>query len=241
MPLVHGIGHGVSFTPKKAAVVTPPAPAAETVLLLHFDDNVTDAAGRHTLTPTGSVSYVNGRFGKAAGMAGGGQYLTLSGNLQDIEFASGKAWCIEAWLCNVAPNSFSNPTYIYSINGAYSKGITFEISAMSNTSIKNVTVAAKSVTMVSTYISGTKSNIPLADHTHIAISWDKSKMRLYINGEKIAETTPTLESAYTVAEYIFLYQYQSAGLHYFDELRITQGDAVYTGDSFTVPSSPFTV
>lgn len=238
MPLVHGFGHGVSFTPKKAAVVTPPAPTGTTVLLLHLDDNITDASGRHTTSPFGSPAYDTGVFSKA--MIASSSGIDLSGNLTDFNFCGSEPFCIEGFICNIANSSGVKKECISRFfDSGFSAGVMLYHDITSDGSTATLEMKLYDPFAGLTHISASVGSLSVAS-IHFALTWDGLKMRLYFAGNKVAESTPTLSNFACGYARMLAPDFMNTAFRW-DEIRVMRGSPVYTGTTLTVPSSPFTV
>jgi hypothetical protein len=88
------------------------------------------------------------------------------------------------------------------------------------------------------------SQIPVTTWTHVAFCYDQDKLRGYVNGVKEIEFIPETLKAFSPTQFFFGRSWNSgspARNMAFDELRIIKNQADFTDDTFTVPTSEYSL
>jgi hypothetical protein len=202
-------------------------------LLLNFDGannstTFTDSSiYNHTGTVYGTakISTAQSKFDNSSGyFDSSGDYVQYSTNAA-FGFGTG-SFTIEFWLYMISEGSTQG---IISI-GDYTNGILFRHQASTN----------------SFYINGTSynwyssTNCPISQWNHIAITRENGNFSIYVNGFKILSGYNNADLGATRNVTIGASSHSTAeGLNgHIDSLRIIKGVALYTGQSFVIPSSP---
>jgi hypothetical protein len=217
-----------------------PVPAGDTVLLLHMDGangstTFTDSsANEHTVTSNGNaaISTTESKFGGASGdFTGYGDNVQVTPTDPEM-FAYGTGdFTIEGWIYPTAPDP---GTTIYSQTESGFNYLALQISD-GNLFLDH------GLTNPGTYVWGPA----VSNNTwqHFALCRHNGVMRLYLDGvggDPVNSDFDFNNLTYlpTIGGYSHTDTYAFNG--YIDELRITKGAAVYTGN-FTPPSLPFGV
>lgn len=217
------------------------------VLLMHFDGNLTDATGNNALT--GAVGY-------EAGPAGWGQVIkNLEGGAGVVATSTvnmsigGRPWTLEGR----SKFDTGHAGGVVICKNYYPS----EPSAFSTDYVVGVGPSGMSIGWRNLLYSLTTS-FPAIENTWFwwAMSDDGTALRFYVNGVRISsapscelQTPPPVTSS--AAQVSILNSLQGflgadpnwgAGKYrgHLDELRFTLGRALYTGDNYTVRSTPFT-
>ena len=202
-------------------------------LLLNFDGannstTFTDSSSyNHTGTvyETAKISTAQSKFDGSSGyFDSSGDYIQYSTNTA-FGFGTG-SFTIEFWLYMISEGGTQG---IISI-GDYTNGILFR----------------HQPTTDSFYINGTSynwyssTNCPISQWNHIAITRENGNFSIYVNGFKILSGYNNSDLGATRNVTIGASSHSTTeGLNgYVDSLRITKGVALYTGQSFVLPSSP---
>jgi hypothetical protein len=202
-------------------------------LLLNFDGannstTFTDSSiYNHTGTVYGTakISTAQSKFDNSSGYFDSSQdYVQYSTNTA-FGFGTG-SFTIEFWLYMISEGSTQG---IISI-GDYTNGILFRHQSSTD----------------SFYINGTSynwyssTNCPISQWNHIAITRENGNFSIYVNGFKILSGSNNADLGATRNVTIGASSHSTTeGLNgYIDGLRIIKGVALYTGQSFVVPSSP---
>jgi hypothetical protein len=202
-------------------------------LLLNFDGannstTFTDSSiYNHTGTVYGTakISTAQSKFDNSSGyFDSSGDYVQYSTNAA-FGFGTG-SFTIEFWLYMISEGGTQG---IISI-GDYTNGILFR----------------HQPTTDSFYINGTSynwyssTNCPISQWNHIAITRENGNFSVYVNGFKILSGYNNSDLGSTRNVTIGASSHNTGeGLNgYIDSLRIIKGVALYTGQSFVLPSSP---
>lgn len=209
-------------------------------LLIHADGadggtSFTDSSGSgHTVTANGNAQTDTAqyKFGTASALFDGtGDYLSIP-NSADWQLGTGD-FTVDFWI-RWANLQNSTPIDIGDGGGASGLKIRF-----SNTNKRwELYANASEITDTS------HSHTPAADTWyHFAVTRTGSTLKLYINGSKIGNTESNSTNI-TCGTTVLIGKAQTGGDTedhdgWIDEVRIVKGVAVWTADSFTVPSDPY--
>lgn len=206
-----------------------------TVLAMHFDGDLIDATGKHTVSSSTGVGYATGKSGSALVSTNAAPDVAFAANV-DYVF-SNQNFTIEFWYKPVAGIAAGyvllgfQPTFT---NGSWEIGIT----DASNIYFSMYTAAAFGGPLTATH---TANALTIGSWNHVAIVRSGTSLRWFINGNTSGTSTNVGTSS--------MYQANLPGLDIFygigtagigtgiDDLRITKGVARYTG-AFT-PTSYF--
>lgn len=155
-----------------------------------------------------------------------GQYLQVSDSTPLN--LSGGSYTIECWV---------NPTGNYA---GYNTLIAKRVTGGGATSWE---VTLSVTTGYLTFYNGTlyaSTTTPVANTwSHIAAVYDGTNMNLYVNGTRALQTAVT-NSNTSASVTIANFDNAEPFFGYMSNVRVTKGAALYTGTSFTVPTSPLT-
>lgn len=191
-----------------------------TELLYHFDDSLQDQSGNgHTATSNG-ITYIDGKFGKAANFNGSAKATIPS---PGISIGTGD-FTVDFWI--FLP-SYSNDKIIFGggANGNFMVGFGSNVFGVGRAELAwDNTIAS--------------SNIPLNTWTHIEISRDSGMLRIFVGGVLKGTFTNTNNMAFTGDLGIGM-DFQGLGfVGGIDEFRLSVGIARHTAD-FTPPDEPY--
>lgn len=188
------------------------------ILLLHFENNVTDASGNTSMSAT-SISYVTGKFGQAI-RCGSTDQNYIQGRIQALGTSD---FTIDFWIYRYSSVSYQK----YAETGNDGTTGAFNIDAgSSGSNLRFYTIKSGNVVNITT-----SSTLPMSAWTHIAVVRHGNNWYMFINGSLVnsgyqtnidlSATILTLRPTYTAI----------------DEFRITK-TAVWTSD-FTPPVQPY--
>ncbi len=211
---------------------------ANVSLLVHMDGangstTFTDQKGNFTITANGNaqVSTSNPKFGSGAFISDGtGDYLqtnSLSAS-GPLDLSSG-SFTIECWIYRASTGNCGICSWGNSFPGDY--GGEFYISSSKLTFNKNGTIG----------IHVGSNSIPTSAWTHIAITYDGSDYRTFIDGTLDATTASASTPDFKTSGFFFAGNSVEGVLpngSMIDEFRVTKGVARYTA-SFTAPTEAF--
>ena len=161
---------------------------------------------------------------------GSGQYLSLSDGTQFN--LSGGTYTIECWI-NPTGN-YSNYNTILAKRSGDSAG-TFGWELFLFTGTGNLCFASNYGTAINTGITP-----PAGVWSHVAAVYDGTNISVYLNGTRLAQGA-TGNTNVSAPIYVGSYPtYSEQFLGYISNMRITKGAMLYTGASFTVPTTPLT-
>lgn len=242
--IVKGLGvYTNAFDPPTAplsanATVAPPAMGGN--LLMHFDNDFSVTGRDVAVFGDAQISNIQSRFGGgSASFDGTGDYLQINKFSQWRPGVSGEPFTVEFW-CYL--NNINATQVLLCKHGGTqawngSTGLNFELYTNTNGTLSSVHYGlGGAIDMTSSGV------LSLNQWDHIAYVFDGQNLGLFINGladTSISTTFGTVSNANVlqisgeVADSFILNGY-------IDELRITQGVAIYTlGENFTVPNQPF--
>lgn len=158
---------------------------------------------------------------------GSGNYLTLSDASQFN--LSGGAYTIECWI---------NPAGDY---GNYNTIVAKRVLSSSSTAWE---VYLRTSTGVLSFYNGTnyESTVTPTPNvwSHVAAVYDGTNINLYLNGTRVLQSAMTNSNVSAGVQVGTFTSYDERYIGHLSNLRITKGAALYTGASFTVPTSPLT-
>lgn len=206
------------------------------VLLMHGDGTngsttLTDEYG-HTTTAVNNcaISTAQSKFGGASiGFDGTGDYFTIDDDT-DFDFTSAFTFELQVYItafdtsgCFIASQQ----------SGATVGGFQFYIT--------NTGVIRWDRNNTTNEMQSPAAAVSTGSWNHIAISWDGSTYRMFVNGNQVSTasstTAPTnVSGVLRFGNYVANTDYDLNG--YIDEIRITQGQASYLSN-FTPPSQAF--
>mgnify|MGYP001564783121 CR=1 FL=1 len=204
---------------------------ANTVLLLHFDTDLTDSspATPHTVTANGNaaVSATQTKFGaKSASFDGTGDYLTVSyvsGTDTDFDF-SGGTWTIDFWNRDVSGNVAGTwDLYEHSTDASNYLNISAVKALVSGVYrskfVLTIQAAGSPVVSLSTaqvYSTGA------ANWWHVAVVENGANYYIFVNGSLAASTSDTDRAVeYTGTPYIGGNGVNSDFMGYIDEFHVS--------------------
>lgn len=197
-----------------------PIPGDDFTVLMHMEgpDSAFVDEGGHTVVSTGVVDDSRRKFGSTAAYLGvhGGEHIDITGS--DLSVGTGD-FTFDCW---VRPTSYLGCIFSLSDLACY-----IDPSG-------RVQVVSDAINMGGTTV------VPTTDWTHIAVTRSGLVTRLYINGTK--ENQQTYNSAFndtTLAVGVYNKYGALAYTGLIDEFRMLVGSAVWTGDSFSVPTSAY--
>jgi hypothetical protein len=214
---------------------------AETVTLLHFDDNLTDTTSSHTWDDGATMTYLSGKFSNAGSFDGTTDYILCDdADLSDFDFSSG-IFTIDFWLYG---NSDTDTQTVYYQEGAdnnnYTRIYTTRVAG-------NYKVVFKIAKTAGTQIILTSESIGNSTWHHIAVVGDGTDCYLFINGEIVDSGTPTSfpDDLGDGADHAIFVGYDSNTFLDFlnariDEFRVTNGKARWTS-AFTPSTEAYPV
>lgn len=218
--------------------------SAATISLLHFNGTsrldglatVVDETGRAWTRTNGTLSILsaNPKFGNVAYFVDGTNVgLSTTWNTDFDFIKNGKKFTMDVWVYRY--NNTYARTLFSSFNGT--GGISSYIATNGSLYFQYQAVGGfrqfNSTTL-----------IPVNTWTHVAFCYDQDKLRGYINGVKEIEFTPETLKAFSPTQFFFGRSYNSgspARNMAFDELRIIKNQADFTGNTFTVPTSEYSL
>lgn len=246
------IPRGASVGARQPHPLPPPSPPSLTRLLLHFDSSQLDEVSQEVFTG-GHPVYSTGVFGNAArptseivGAVAGAWSEALSIGTQPFTIEFRAKFYEETGGILIAKNYWaSEPSgSAFALDWQVSVGPTFidlswsELGGAGSPESVNVAIASTGAWRA------------------FAITDDGVNLRFYVNGARVYEggsvqlsgTIPGVSGA-RVSLYNALQGFSGPSPNWgytvfsgsVDELRLTLGDALYTGTTYTVASAPFTV
>jgi hypothetical protein len=208
------------------------------VLLMHFDGTdgsttFTDEYG-HTVTPSGNaqIDTAQSKFGGASAYFDGtGDYLSGT-YTSDFSFGTGN-FTIECW---IYPTSFADERTIFTTFTTFQTGGGFLLDY-------DITTGRPRFFSKGTSALIATSGLTLNAWNHVAIVRAGSARTFYVNGTAAGSDTNSDDIDGTSLSNFYVGTLGTSGtnlaLGYYDELRITKGEALYTAN-FTPPSAAFT-
>ena len=209
---------------------------ASTKILMPFttDSGFTDIANNHAITVIGSptISTAQSKFGAGSLRVTSGNYLRIN-STSTLDMSGKKPFTFECW--------------VYLTSGHSSGG---GILSMRNSAVYCPLVVKESITFIGDgslwgwSFLGSYGVVGRNTWSHVAIVFDGTNVRLYINGNGTFDH-PTISNkphpSWPVGDRFLNvgYDFDGAADGYINDLRISD-NAVYTAN-FTPPSSPFTV
>ena len=204
-----------------------------TILLMHFDGGITDAAG-HTTANTGTAGYTN-----AAAKFGSGSYTTAAVNAyttitdaSDLHLTNGE-WTIEFWL---NPSNVTQDTQL------------IDKTAGARTDFANRAWIELNATALVVKVDGTSSGTTIGSGymttgwQHIAIVQHAGTLTVYRNGVSVGSMSNSATWGNNSGNIVLgnnTFANNSNYVGYLDELRFSRV-ARYTSN-FTAPTAPFTL
>ena len=182
-----------------------------------------------------TTAYAAGTVGGSGYFDGNGDYLTVADNTA-FEFGSGD-FTIEGWFYALSVASDTTIVSKWTATGT----------ANSNSWLLFVTsgvatfLTSTNGSAVDVNISG--GTVTVNSWNHIAVSRSGNTYSLYLNGTRTATTTNS-NSLADVATVVAIGRYSGGTFGYMNgyisNARIVKGTAVYTGSTYTVPTTPLT-
>lgn len=200
---------------------------ANEVLLCHFDGNLTDETGNHTNFTFNGTFPTTHKFGTNS-MLLSGQYFRINDNLEDFYFGLGD-FTVDFWC------------YRYGDDNEMSVNVFYGTTSIIQTHFYHQIICY--------YING--SGLISTGITHPTGAWYHNafvrygdNIYYYLNGSKVHTLTGYGSISFAQPTFVGIgYSFQSFayGASNYDEFRIIKGTAVWTGDSFEVPTQPYTL
>lgn len=246
------IPRGASVGARQPHPLPPPSPPSLTRLLLHFDSSQLDEVSQEVFTG-GYPAYSTGVFGNAAT------------STAEIAGAVAGAWS-EALSLGTQPFTIEFRAKFDGHTGGILIAKNYWVSEPASADFAldwQVSVGPEFIDLAWSELNGAGSpssvNVVIPDSTAwraFAITDDGTNLRFYVDGTRVHQGDSVQLSGEIPAESgarLSLYNalqgfsgpYPDWGDTMFsglvDELRLTLGDALYTGTTYTVASAPFTV
>lgn len=204
-----------------------------TMMLLHLDNNVTDAAG-NTIASSGTLSYTVGKFDLSLNMSDGA-YLTLPSSVYAPGelFKEGNDFTLEYWAYLTAAPSAPNVGLV-GIGESQPNATSCDWLFGPN---NNLQLQLYSYQAPTGYRTTSTATISLNAWNHFAMVVNDGTITLYLNGVSVATSTaeyPSNSGACTIGGYD-----NSVFPGRIDEVRLSR-IARYTAN-FTPPTAPFTL
>lgn len=201
---------------------------ANTVVLMHFDNNFTDATGRHTFNASLGFSETYKKFGThGLDASTGSRDMTITDNLSDFDFGTGD-FTIDYWH--------------YRLSGSNQVG--FAIRRVSNLLISIQYYSG----LVYLYIDSASYTNTGANHVsgswiHNALVRHGDNIYYYLNGSRVWSNSGYASYNFTGTDSVTIGSVGSSSdfYGYLDELRVVNDEAVWTGSSFDVPTQPYSL
>ena len=214
-----------AFTPP----TSPPTAIANTALLLNFTNSgVIDQTGINNITTAGDVkiSTAQKKFGSSSILFdGAGDYLSIGNASNPLFSLNGGKYTIEFWAYWVSLSG--EQVIIERFTASSGPGYTLYKTSGNNIQLYGSGTVITSTTAVTTSI-----------WYHIAIAYDGTNTRIFINGTLEATAAANITDGGTT----LIVGSRTGGSVFFngyiDELRITKGYARYTAN-FTAPETAF--
>lgn len=235
------------FTPPTAPFDYIPPPT--TVFLAHFDGadgstSFVDATGK-TITGggTAAISTAQSRFGGSSLYLDGTAGSLLSVTSNDFYMSPTKDYTIECWF---NANTLANGISGYLLSQNLVDRIGFDIYVQGTASgYANI----RATHNTSSGSSGLTSNgnpygktVQYNQWYHMALVREGTSHSLYFDGVKVASDSSAVSDKLLSGAMRIGANVSGAGLFsgYIDEVRFTQNMALYSGNTYTVPTNPFT-
>lgn len=209
-----------------------------TVLLMHMDDDVTDATGNHSPSAVGSPTYVASKSGfrKAIDLDGSTQYISVA-NSSDFNFGSGDFTMEMLIKLNTGYITHSQHFLAYR-DSLVNLGFDWRLTNGGGFTLRYANNSSSSWTN-----DFNNAWSPVAETWyHIAVSRSGSTLYFFVDGNLLGSHTIGTDSISSTADlYIGTGPYNSFAEKFdglIDELRIVKGEAVYTSN-FTPPTNPY--
>ena len=213
------------------ALLNPSAPAVDPKILMPFTtaSGFTDIANNHAITVIGSptISTAQSKFGAGSLRVSSGNYLIIN-STSTLDMSGKKPFTFECW--------------VYLTSG-HSSGS--GILSMRNSYVYCPLVVKESITFIGydsldSWIFLSSSGVGRNTWSHVALVFDGTNVRLYINGTfDNPAASSGLHPSWPVGDRFLNVGYDFDGVTdgYINDLRISDY-AVYTA-AFTPPTSPF--
>ena len=245
----------MSFASRAGARI-PHAPAAglNTLLLLHFDDDYVDAAGRHgtfTVVPeTGASIFIPSQFGSGAlefGAFDTANSPLSDANIADFEFGTAD-FTVEAWVRAEESSGFGVATPLvtfYSTDDFGNATMVWQLRTLGEGEGVDPARVSWTISGGPDLVADISTATSLATYTHFAAVRASGVLTLYQNGVAVATSTYTsnITSALNGGGQAYVIRIGSPNnlnnLFLIDEVRVSNV-ARYTAN-FTVPAAPFVV
>jgi hypothetical protein len=237
-----------NFTPPTAPLTAITNTSLLTCQNYRFVDNSSNnftvtKVGDTRITPFSpfapTAEYSTGVNGGSLFMPGSGNALTTSGT--NLDFISSSSFTIEifAYPTATAPTSFA---HLISQDDGISTNQVYQLAISTSSTVRFLwftgSARANNASITST------ATIPLFAWAHIAVSWDGTTLRLFVNGVLSASTTsfsPFNSGVTNTGIGNFSANPTISGFFtgYLSNPRVVKGTAVYTSN-FTPPTAPLT-
>jgi hypothetical protein len=172
----------------------PPPPPSDTGLLAYwkFDDNGNDESGNaNTAVLKNAASYASGKFGSALDIQGRNDAYANVMSSESLKNITNKL-TVTAWAyAYTAPDAYNTLVSRQRENNGHPDQF-FLGFGLKNNDPANVTYKWHLSTTVGIYGGDCYQNKPVVEEwVHMAGTYDGAKLRLYVNGKKICESTLT--------------------------------------------------
>jgi len=208
-----------------------PAIPASTKILMPFTttSGLTDVANNHAITVIGSptISTAQSKFGAGSLRVSSGNYLIIN-STSTLDMSGKKPFTFECWVYLTSSHSSVSGILSMRSNAAYCPFVVKESTTfIGNDSLNNWSFL------------GGYGVVGRNTWSHIALVFDGTNVRLYVNGTFENPAASGLHPSWPVGDRFLNVGYDHDGVTdgYINDLRISDS-AVYT-DNFTPPTSPF--
>lgn len=201
---------------------------SDIVMLCHFDGDLTDEVGRHTLTSSLGCTSSYKKFGThSLNATGTSRDITVTDNFSDFDFGTGN-FTIDYWYYRLPS---TNQVFFAIRNSS-----TVLIGSHYNNNL--VYIYVNSTSYINTGVTH-----PTEEWVHNAIVRDGDTISFYLNGTRIWSN-----SGYSALNFSGTNQFYFGSLSttsdmygYVDEFRVLSGEAAWTGETFAVPTQPYSL
>jgi hypothetical protein len=218
--------------PYNSLVNNPSTPSYAATLLLNGDDLIDKSIYANSLTNSGVTNNATyAKYGSGSLSIGTANRLTVPASIYTN--ICNDSFTIEAWIYPTA----SGMNMIVTQDDGNSNGTCFQVRL--NSLVPEFLYFTNSARTSAASIVGTA--IAINTWTHVAVSWDKSTLRLFTNGSlTITKAASTMYSSIVSTAIGNYTGAVNSGFNgYLDDIRITKGKAIYIYD-FVPPTAALT-
>ena len=219
-----------------ANTTTTTTSSSDTKVRLNFEQDPVTDQGPGSVSLSGSTSSLNTTYKKfgSSSFDGNSNYISFNRSIFDVNADN---WTVEAWTYqSSAVGGSANPDFVWQ---SWGSGNTRDFYAAIGAGNKIMFGYYNNDTSSFTYVYGT-SALPTGQFNHLAWVKHNGDLKLYANGVQEGATTAlgTVRSNATSLQISHTGTFSFVG--YIDDFRMIQDNSLYTGTTYTEPTSTLT-